>query len=60
VIAAVVFDLDGVLLDSEGAWNSARRALVWERGGSWRDSATRPMSLAGGDQPETTRLLLSS
>jgi HAD superfamily hydrolase (TIGR01509 family) len=43
VIAAVVFDLDGVLVDSEAAWDAARRGLVRERGGSWKDSATRDM-----------------
>jgi HAD superfamily hydrolase (TIGR01509 family) len=43
LIAAVVFDLDGVLVDSEAAWDAARRELVRERGGTWRDSATRDM-----------------
>jgi HAD superfamily hydrolase (TIGR01509 family) len=42
-IAAVVFDLDGVLVDSEQLWDSARRELVAERGGAWRDDATRAM-----------------
>jgi HAD superfamily hydrolase (TIGR01509 family) len=42
-LAAVVFDLDGVLVDSEQLWDSARRELVAERGGSWRDDATRTM-----------------
>jgi HAD superfamily hydrolase (TIGR01509 family) len=43
VIAAVVFDLDGVLVDSEAAWDAARRELVRKRGGTWKDSATRDM-----------------
>ncbi len=42
-VAAVVFDLDGVLVDSEQLWDSARRQLVAERGGSWRDDATTAM-----------------
>jgi HAD superfamily hydrolase (TIGR01509 family) len=42
-IAAVIFDLDGLLLDSESAWDSARRELVAARGGTWKDSATRDM-----------------
>jgi HAD superfamily hydrolase (TIGR01509 family) len=42
-IAAVVFDLDGVLIDSEQVWDDARRELVAERGGSWTDDATRAM-----------------
>jgi HAD superfamily hydrolase (TIGR01509 family) len=40
---AVVFDLDGVLVDSETAWDEARRDLVRERGGTWRPEATRAM-----------------
>ncbi len=43
VISAVIFDLDGLLIDSEGAWDQVRRAYVEERGGHWRDSATRDM-----------------
>jgi HAD superfamily hydrolase (TIGR01509 family) len=42
-IAAVIFDLDGVLLDSEAAWDAARRELVADRGGTWTDTATRDM-----------------
>jgi HAD superfamily hydrolase (TIGR01509 family) len=43
VIAAVIFDLDGVLVDSEQLWDDARRELVRERGGTWRPDATRAM-----------------
>jgi HAD superfamily hydrolase (TIGR01509 family) len=43
VIRAVVFDLDGVLLDSEGVWDDARRQVVEQRGGRWSDGATRAM-----------------
>jgi HAD superfamily hydrolase (TIGR01509 family) len=43
VTAAVVFDLDGVLLDSEQVWNEAKEELVRERGGTWRDEAPRDM-----------------
>ena len=42
-LQAVVFDLDGVLVDSESAWDAARRALVAESGGSWRASASTDM-----------------
>ena len=42
-VEAVVFDLDGVLLDSEQAWDQARRELVAETGGTWTGSATRDM-----------------
>jgi HAD superfamily hydrolase (TIGR01509 family) len=41
--AAVIFDLDGVLVDSETAWSDARRELVEESGGTWRADATRAM-----------------
>jgi HAD superfamily hydrolase (TIGR01509 family) len=41
--AAVVFDLDGVLIDSEPVWNAAREALVRERGGTWDERATTDM-----------------
>jgi HAD superfamily hydrolase (TIGR01509 family) len=40
---AVIFDLDGVLLDSEGVWNEARSELVTDSGGHWRDDAQRAM-----------------
>jgi HAD superfamily hydrolase (TIGR01509 family) len=43
VIEAVVFDLDGVLLDSEQVWDEVRAQLVRERGGRWHDRAQRDM-----------------
>jgi HAD superfamily hydrolase (TIGR01509 family) len=43
VILAVIFDLDGVIVDSEHLWDEARRELVRERGGTWLDEATRAM-----------------
>jgi HAD superfamily hydrolase (TIGR01509 family) len=43
VIKAVVFDLDGVLVDSEEAWNEARRQLAEERGGRWTGEAQKDM-----------------
>jgi HAD superfamily hydrolase (TIGR01509 family) len=43
VIEAVVFDLDGVLLDTEELWDEARRQVAEERGGHWRDDAQRAM-----------------
>jgi HAD superfamily hydrolase (TIGR01509 family) len=42
-VAAVVFDLDGVLLDSESQWDAARRAIVARTGGRWREGATAEM-----------------
>ena len=43
MIDAVVFDLDGVLIDSEQVWDTARERLVRERGGRWHDRAQRDM-----------------
>lgn len=40
---AVIFDLDGVLLDSEQLWNEAKEALVRAAGGHWREDAPRAM-----------------
>src|SRR5690349_5579904 len=47
---AVIFDLDGVLLDSEQRWNAAKEALVRESGGRWLDEAPRVMM--GMSSPE--------
>jgi HAD superfamily hydrolase (TIGR01509 family) len=41
--AAVIFDLDGVLVDSEAAWDQARRDLVDQVGGTWIPEATKAM-----------------
>jgi HAD superfamily hydrolase (TIGR01509 family) len=41
--AAVVFDLDGVLIESEEVWDTAREQLVRERGGTWDERATTDM-----------------
>ena len=43
MIQAVVFDLDGVLLDSERLWDQARRAVAARHDGRWRDDATTAM-----------------
>ncbi len=43
MIAAVVFDLDGVLIDSEHVWDEVREALARERGGRWHDRAQADM-----------------
>lgn len=47
---AVVFDLDGVLIDSEPVWERVRRDLVAERGGQWAPDAQR--KLMGMSTPE--------
>jgi HAD superfamily hydrolase (TIGR01509 family) len=55
VIDAVVFDLDGVLIDSEHVWDEARRELATERGGRWNDGASRDMM--GMSSPEWSRYM---
>ncbi len=55
MIEAVVFDLDGVLIDSEPVWERVRRALVAERGGHWAPDAQR--KLMGMSTPEWARYL---
>ena len=55
MLEAVVFDLDGVLIDSEQAWARAREQLVRERGGVWRSDATRAMM--GMSSPEWSRYM---
>jgi HAD superfamily hydrolase (TIGR01509 family) len=43
VIDGVIFDLDGVLLDSEQIWDAAREEVARERGGRWSERAQRDM-----------------
>jgi HAD superfamily hydrolase (TIGR01509 family) len=43
LIAAVVFDMDGVIVDSEQVWDEVRELYTRETGGTYTDSATRDM-----------------
>ena len=43
MIDAVVFDLDGILIDSEHVWDEVRQQLAEERGGRWTENASRDM-----------------
>jgi HAD superfamily hydrolase (TIGR01509 family) len=49
-IEAVVFDLDGVLIDSEPVWERVRRSYVAEHGGTWTHDAQE--RLMGMSTPE--------
>jgi HAD superfamily hydrolase (TIGR01509 family) len=50
MIEAVVFDLDGVLVDSEPVWEQVRRQVVAEHGGQWaRDAQQRLMGMSTGE-----------
>ena len=55
-VDAVVFDLDGVLVDSERMWDEVRRSVVAEHGGRWREEATR--TIQGMSTPEWARYLV--
>jgi HAD superfamily hydrolase (TIGR01509 family) len=55
LIRAVVFDLDGVLIDSEQVWDGVREDLARERGGRWSERAQRDMM--GMSSPEWSRYM---
>jgi HAD superfamily hydrolase (TIGR01509 family) len=52
---AVIFDLDGVLLDSEQLWTRAKEQLTRRSGGRWHEDA--PTEMLGMSSPEWTRYL---
>ena len=53
--AAVVFDMDGVLLQSEEVWDAVREQFVRERGGRYDPEIQRAMM--GMSSPEWSRYL---
>jgi HAD superfamily hydrolase (TIGR01509 family) len=55
MIEAVVFDLDGVLVDSEPVWERVRRQVVAGLGGHWAPDAQR--KIMGMSTPEWARYL---
>jgi HAD superfamily hydrolase (TIGR01509 family) len=54
-IEAIVFDMDGVLIDSERTWEAARKALVVQSGRPYPPEATR--AIMGMSAPEWARYL---
>src|SRR5262249_21280949 len=55
VIEAVVFDLDGVILQTEEVWDDVRGRYVIEQGGRYDEAAQRAMM--GMSAPEWSRYL---
>ncbi len=55
MISAVVFDLDGVILESEQLWDEVREGLARERGGQWSERAQSDMM--GMSSPEWSRYM---
>jgi HAD superfamily hydrolase (TIGR01509 family) len=51
----VVFDMDGVLVDTERDWDSARRQVAQAAGGRWTPNATTDM--IGMSAPEWSRYM---
>jgi HAD superfamily hydrolase (TIGR01509 family) len=58
VITACVFDLDGVIVDSERVWDDVRRVYTIEMGGTYTEAATRAMM--GMSSPEWSRYMAES
>ena len=50
MIEAVIFDLDGVLLQSEEVWDEVREKMTHDLGGKWHTNASRDMM--GMSSPE--------
>ena len=57
-VAAVIFDLDGVIVDSEQVWDEVRERYVREMGGTYTEAATREMM--GMSSLEWSRYLAES
>jgi HAD superfamily hydrolase (TIGR01509 family) len=58
VISAVVFDLDGVIVDSEQVWDEVREQYTRETGGTYGPNAARDMM--GMSAPEWSQYMAES
>ncbi|SFT62301.1 haloacid dehalogenase superfamily, subfamily IA, variant 3 with third motif having DD or ED [Actinopolyspora lacussalsi subsp. righensis] len=56
-VTAVLFDLDGVLVDSEHLWDRIRREVTEQHGGRWADGASERMM--GMSTPEWAEYLVT-
>jgi HAD superfamily hydrolase (TIGR01509 family) len=54
-VQAVIFDLDGVILETEELWDEVREGLAHERGGRWSDRAQSDMM--GMSSPEWSQYM---
>lgn len=54
-VAAVIFDMDGIIINSEESWEAARLAVVAQFGGDYHPSMVR--DLMGMTPPEWSRYL---
>lgn len=57
-VAAVVFDMDGVLTDTETVWDDVRRGLAAEDGVPWPEGATEAMM--GMSTPEWSEFMATT
>jgi HAD superfamily hydrolase (TIGR01509 family) len=57
-VDAVVFDMDGVLVESEQVWDEIRQTYVEERGGRWTPTASRDQM--GMSTPEWSAYLVDT
>ena len=55
MIDGVIFDLDGVLVQTEQVWDEVRRQLVRDRGGCWHQRAH--LDMMGMSSPEWSRYM---